>query len=100
MHYPSSRWRPSQRCPCEGQAPNQLTLWIASSPYPHISGFLRWPLLPAIFIIKLSLWYMTMDTPQTQLLWSHKTTNSLQVQKWCAQAPSAKSDANLTKHYT
>jgi hypothetical protein len=45
-----------------------------------------------------SLRYTVAATPQTWLVWSHKTTSLSGVEQWCAQELSGKRYANLTKH--
>ena len=109
---PTPRWSPLQGIPRKGQAPSRVTPWIAPSlPYTQVS--LRCAFqqaspgpLPAVFTIKLlaklrgpcSLRYTLAATPQKRLARSRKTISPSDVQQWCAQAPSDKRYANLTKH--
>ena len=84
---PSPRWSPSQGIPRKGQAPSQVTLWIALG-LPHTQvGLWRAirqaspgcspPSSLSSFRLKwrgpCSLWYTVAATPQTRLVWSCKT---------------------------
>ena len=106
---PSPRWSPSQGISRKGQAPGRVTLWIAPD-LSHVQVGL-WCAspgpLPAVFTIKLSA-----EPPRALFPLLHgggHTTNTVgvvsqdykphRVQQWCAQAPSGKRCANLTKHY-
>ena len=92
---PSPRWSPSQGIPRKGQAPGRVTPWIASpgcSLSSSLSSFRSKCHGPC------SLRYTVAATPQTWLVWSRKTTSPSNVQQWCAQTPSDKRCANLTKH--
>jgi hypothetical protein len=86
---PSPRWCPSQGSPRKGQAPSQVTSWIALG-LPHAQVDLQCAfqqdslrLLPVVSTIRLSsktLWalfspYTVAATPQTLLVWSRKTTS-------------------------
>ena len=104
---PSPRWSPSQGP--SSQSGNSVD---SLGPSPCASGSLMYLLaslswmLSAVFTIKLpaetprALFppYMVAATPQTQLVWSRKTTSPSDVQQRCAQAPSDKRCVNLTKH--
>ena len=109
---PSPRWSLSQGIPHKGQAPSRVTSWIASG-LPHMQVGLRCafrqaspgcssPSSLSSFWPKrrrpCSLRYTVAATPQTRLVWSRKTTSPFDIQQWCAQAPSGKRYANLTKH--
>ena len=109
---PSPRWSPSQGIPRKGQAPGRVTPWIAPG-LPHAQVGLRCAFrqasprpLPAVFTIKLPA-----EPPRALFPSVHDgghTTNVVgvisqdykpsDVQQWCAQAPSGKRCANLTKH--
>ena len=108
----SPRWSFSQGISRKGQAPGRVTPWIASG-LPHAQVGLQCafrqaspgcspPSSLSSFRPKRrgpwSLRYTVAATPQTWLVWSHKTTSPSDVQQWCAQAPSGKRCANLTKH--
>ena len=109
---PSPRWSPSQGIPCKGQAPGRVTPWIALS-LSHAQVGLWCAFrqaspgpLPAIFTIKLPA-----EPPRALFPSVHgggHTTNAVgvvlqdykphRVQQWCAQTPSGRRCANLTKH--
>ena len=109
---PSPCWSPSQGIPHKGQAPGRVTSWIALS-LPHAQMGLRCVFrqastgpLSAVFTIKLSA-----EPPRALFPLVHGggyTTNAVgvisqdykppDVQQLCAQTPSDKRYANLTKH--
>ena len=106
---PSPRWSPSQGIPRKGQAPGWVTLWIALD-LPHVQVGLQCAFqqasprpLPAVFTIKFSAEPLRALFPLVH--GGGHTTNAIgmttspsDVQQWCAQAPSDKRCANLTKH--
>jgi hypothetical protein len=109
---PSPRWSPSQGSPRKGQAPGQVTPWIALD-LPQAQVGLRCAFrqaspgpLPAVFTIKLSV--KTLQALFPPVHGGGHTTNVVgvvsqdykpcRVQQWCTQASSGKRYANLTKH--
>ena len=86
---PSPRWSPLQGIPCKGQAPGQVTSWIASG-LPHAQVGLRRAFRQASSGCSppsslssfrpnhrgpCSLRYTVAATPQTRLVRSRKTTS-------------------------
>ena len=89
---PSPCWSPSEGIPHKGQAPGWVTPWIASG-LPHTQVGLRCasrqaspgcssPSSLSSFRPKrrmpCSLWYTVAATPQTRLVWSHKTISPVE----------------------
>ena len=104
---PSPRWSPSQ-----GPSSRSGNSVDIPRPCPRVSGSLIClmaslsRMLPSSSLSSFwpnhhgpcSLRYTAAATPQTRLVWSRKITSPSDVQQWCAQAPSGKRYANLTKH--
>ena len=109
---PIPRWSPSQGIPRKGQALGRVTPWIASGLLHAQVGLRRafWQASPrcsppsslSSFRPKrrgpCSLRYTVAVTPQTRLCVISQDYKPSDVQQWCAQAPSGKRYANLTKH--